>query len=353
MCEEIGAYPYLFIVHRLSLLKQTHLEYSKYFNEPIGWIGNGVIDVQKINIASIATICSALKIKYKAEDDEKVKYTPEQLQQVADLLQNCKFLVHDELHHGAASTSQMILKKIKNADYKIGLSATPFRTDGADILLEASFGPIIYTKTASDLIDEGFLTPPKIYFCKYSDSECEEKYPKNDRKGVFTKVYKDCIAENEEYNLMIANLAISSASQNRSTLISVKQIQHGKNILKAFDRYKHNHDVYFLSGQDDEEYIEKMLKDFSEKKFLILISTLIDEGVDIPAIDAVINAGGGASAIKAIQLTGRALRQYPGKKWAYIYDFIHPFSHLYRHSLERIEILSREKAFKLKVIELS
>jgi len=352
MCEEIGAYPFLFVVHRLSLLKQTYKEYSNYFDVPIGWIGNGIIDVQKINIASIATICSALNIKYKAEDDEKIKYTPEQLEQVRNLLKECKFLVHDELHHGAASTSQTILKRIKNADFKIGLSATPFRTDGADILLEASFGPIIYKKSATELINDGFLTPPKIFFCTYNDTDNETKYPRNDKKAVYSKVYKECIVDNEEYHMLVANLAINSANMNRSTLISVKQIDHGKNILAAFKKYTHNNNVYFLSGKDKPEYIDEMLNKFQSKEYLILISTLIDEGVDIPAIDAVINAGGGASAIKAIQLTGRALRQYPGKKFAYIYDFVPKVSYLYNHSLQRIKILSQEDAFQIKLMEL-
>lgn len=351
MCEEIGAYPFLFIVHRLSLLKQTYREYEQYFDIPIGWIGDGKIDVQKINIASIATICSALGIKYKAEDDEKTKYTAEQLNQVKQLLKDCKFLVHDELHHGAASTSQTILKQIENADYKIGLSATPFRTDGADLLLEASFGPIIYKKTASELINEGFLTPPKIFFCTYTDDENEAKYPRTAKKSVFSKVYKECIVDNEEYHMLVTNLAINSADMKRSTLISVKQIDHGKNILAAFKKYTHNHEVYFLSGKDKPEYIDEMLAKFQAKEYFILVSTLIDEGVDIPAIDTVINAGGGASAIKAIQLTGRALRQYPGKKFAYIYDFVHPYSFLYNHSKERAKILSQESAFQIKTFK--
>jgi superfamily II DNA or RNA helicase len=356
-CQEIGAYPFLFIVHRISLLEQTHKEYSRYFDEPIGWIGDGIVDVHNINIASIATLCSILKIKYSPEEDDKEKltYTIEQIESIKNLLNTCQFMIVDELHHSSSSTFQSILKKIPNAPYRIGLSATPFRTDGTDILLEASFGPIIYTKTASELIQAGYLTKPKIYFIQYKDYNLTNKYPE-EKKGKtnipFNTIYKDCMVENIKYNNIVAKTAYANVKQNRLTLVSVKQIKHGEAILKEIKSLDNDLNVVFLHGGNKKDLDEEQVKkDFANRKIDILISTLLDEGVDIPCIEAIVDAGGGRSPIKALQLVGRAIRNFPGKKFAYVYMFMTPYTHLWEHSLKRIEILKSEPEYQLKMLD--
>ena len=235
---KIGAFPSLLIVHRISLLNQMHETFTKLLGEKIGYIGDGVMDVQKINIASIATICSALKLKYKKEDDEKMPYTKDQLVSLMNLLKECKFVIIDELHHAGAGTYNTLLQNLPNAYYRYGLSATPFRSDGADLLLNAAFGEIIYDKSASDLIKKDILCKPKIYFVKYEDKILSAKFPKGKRAQNYTTIYKEVVVENQLFNNLIANLALTNADINRSTLISIKQIKHGEKILEAIEKIK-------------------------------------------------------------------------------------------------------------------
>jgi superfamily II DNA or RNA helicase len=110
--------------------------------------------------------------------------------------------------------------------------------------------------------------------------------------------------------------------------------------------------IEFLHGKNKKELNEEKVKqDFADGKVKILISTLFDEGVDIPKIDAVVDAGGGRSAIKALQLTGRAMRKYEGKTKAFIFMFIQPYTHLYKHSKARAQILQTEPEFDVRLME--
>ena len=110
--------------------------------------------------------------------------------------------------------------------------------------------------------------------------------------------------------------------------------------------------VEFLHGKNKEVLGEERVKqDFATGKIKVLISTLFDEGVDIPSVVAIIDAGGGKSPIKALQLIGRAIRKFGKKKRAYIFMFIQPYQHLHKHSNARAQILKTEEAFNLQILD--
>jgi superfamily II DNA or RNA helicase len=70
--------------------------------------------------------------------------------------------IFDEAHHVAAQTIYDLLYRMPNVSTVVGLSASPWRDDGLDLLLEAALGPVRYAIRASDLIDQGWLVPPHI-----------------------------------------------------------------------------------------------------------------------------------------------------------------------------------------------
>ena len=492
-CAEIGQFPFMFLVHRISLLEQTHKEYSEFLGEEIGWIGDGIVNVQKINIVSIATICSILKIKHDADDNEKLTYTPEQVAQVKALIDNCRFVIVDECfpsnvtvdgkpisqyqpndivtsfdettnqfvkrkvvsvsktpvmnlvyiqcgpdkvvctpshkfltrrgwipaiflrqddeilkdgvdsfirvdsvtflertsakqsinelcpdghvynlevegthnylanglvahncHHGASSTYGTFLKQLHKAVYSVGLSGTPQRTDGKTILLTAAFGPIVFSRSSSWLIRKGFLCKPTIRVVEFGDRlsrKYPRKWPRGQRKPVYNTVYKHCVVENTTFNNMVATIAVAHALDGDLTLVSVKQVKHGEPILEAVKRLAPDIPAVFLHASNKKKLGEdKVKQDFGDGKIKILISTLFDEGVDIPKIDTVIDAGGGNSPIKTLQLIGRALRKYPGKEKATIYMFAQPFVFLFNQFVNKMELLSEEPEFDIEYL---
>lgn len=364
--QEIGQLPMLFVVNRVSLLKQAHKDYEAFLGEKVGFIGDGVMTFGRVNIATVHTICSVLKIKHEVEDEDKnenVNYTEDQLKMLHALLKSCRMVIVDECHHAASDMYIKLMDNLPNAVYRIGLSATPFlRTDGLNILVGGAFGRVLYDIPASDLISNGTLAKPYITFVDYQDP-LSEVYPyltpeeeqalrrakkALPKKSPYNKVYKECVVENELFNTIVAKLAIANAKAKRLTLVSVKQVIHGDNILAAIKKIAPDMSVEFLHGQNKDELDEDKVKaDFAAHKIQILISTLFDEGVDIPAIDVAIDAGGGMSPIKTLQLTGRAMRKYKGKTKAHIFVFVQRYTHLYNHSIERLKILQTEPEFEI------
>src|SRR5690606_33168756 len=112
---------------------------------------------------------------------------PEKYKEIRDMLGTMKVHILDECHMAACDTVQEISKKI-NPEHVYGLSASPWRDDGADLLIEAFLGHKIVDISAKQLIKEGFLVPPVIKFYPVI------KYPK--KTGKYQTIYKDYIVEN-------------------------------------------------------------------------------------------------------------------------------------------------------------
>ena len=123
------------IVHviGLDLLQQFHDLFSKLFDEPIGFIGNGVCNIERINIASIWTTSSALDLKKKdiCEEEEECseKIDISNKEKIINMLNDTKVHILDECHVCTTNTLKQIYKHIM-PEYLFGFSATPFRDDG-------------------------------------------------------------------------------------------------------------------------------------------------------------------------------------------------------------------------------
>jgi superfamily II DNA or RNA helicase len=69
---------------------------------------------------------------------------------------------------------------------------------------------------------------------------------------------------------------------------------------------------------------------------MVLVSTLLSEGTDIPALGAIIIASGGKSQAAQMQKIGRALRTTDSKKTAIIVDVIDNVKWLRDHAQNRM-----------------
>ena len=82
----------------------------------------------------------------------------------------------------------------------------------------------------------------------------------------------------------------------------------------------------------------------------IIGTTLLDEGVDVPAAGAGIMAGGGKSSTRALQRVGRLIRpdpKDPNKEIAYIEEFFDDTKWLNHHAKARRKIYETERLFQI------
>jgi superfamily II DNA or RNA helicase len=303
----------LFLVHTKDLLYQTKKRFEDLLGVTIGVIGDGVDEPGDITVATIQTLYNNV--------------------QAGLPLPKVDMIIQDEAHHVPAETFYAVTGGIA-ARYVYGLSATPYRKDDTDLMIEAAAGPIVARVSPTDLIARGILSKPTIRFIPLTG---ETSYSKAPRFAVINKY----IVNNESRNRIIAETAIEQMNQNKTVLIAVDQVKHGKLIQALLP------DATLLDGSLPSEERGQILNDLRERKIKIIISTLMKEGVDVPSLDVVINAAGGSDSM---QLIGRALRRSEGKDGATIIDFI-DYAHvsLHRNSLSRIRKCKSEAAFTVIV----
>jgi len=336
--------PTIIYVIGLDLLEQFHSLFSSLFNEPIGFIGNGVCEIHRINIASIWTVSSALKIKSKVfqddEDGEKEK-SPSELQSIniINMLKATKTHIFDESHVITTDTIKQIFSKI-NPEHIYGFSGTPFRDDNTDLLINGILGEQIIDVPASDLIRDGYLAQPIIKFVRVPKAFISTG------TASYQTVYKEYVAENIIRNNLIVQNTNDLLTKNYQVLVLFKHLQHGKNLCELFDNSNIKYE--YLSGKDPlDKRLEVKENLLSGKSNLVLASSIFDIGIDISSLSALVLGGGGKSSIRTLQRVGRVIRKYPGKKNAAIVDFYDDVKYLKGHSKKRHKIYKLENGFKL------
>lgn len=336
--------PTIIYVIGLDLLQQFHDLFSSLFDEKIGYIGNGVCDIHRINIASIWTISSALKIKtplLQDDDSPDKELEPNQIQSIniLDMLKKARLHIFDESHVVTTETIKQIFNKI-NPEHIYGFSGTPFRDDGSDLLINSILGDQIINVPASELIAEGHLAQPIIKYVRV---------PKLFIEGGTTNyqsVYKAYITDNNVRNSLIVKNTKELLTKNYQVLVLFKHLQHGKNLQELFDF--ENIKYEYLSGSDSlDKRVDVKNNLISHKSNLVLASSIFDIGIDVPSLSALVLGGGGKSSIRTLQRVGRVIRKYKNKKYAAIVDFYDDVRFLKGHSKKRYEIYNSETGFKL------
>lgn len=333
--------PTIIYVIGLDLLDQFHKLYSKLFDEPIGYIGNGICNIERINIASIWTIGRSLKLDVKDIVNDNDDNGEEELDEtnrtkIMGLLANTKVHIFDESHVVTTNTISEIYKNI-NPEYLYGFSGTPFRDDNSDLQINGILGEQIIDVSASELIEKGLLAAPWIKFYTVPKMPVSSSYP---------AVYKEYIVENDIRNNLIIKLSGELINKKYTPLLLFKQIKHGDILLKKLENVGIK--CAMLYGNDSldkrNEVKEKLIK---KEINLILASTIFDLGLDLPELNALILCGGGKSSIRALQRIGRVIRAAPGKKIAAVVDFYDQVKFLKKHSLLRYKVYSSESGFKV------
>src|SRR4030067_2611810 len=207
-----------------DLLYQIHDFFSKIFDHDIGIVGDGRCEIHDINIVSVWTIGQALgleksKILLDTTDKEK-SISKEKYKDILDLMRTAKLHVFDECHLASCDTIQQIASKI-NPEYVYGMSASPWRDDGSDLLIEGIFGSTIMDISASFLIRNNYLAKPIIKFVKVP----KVQFTKND---LYPTVYKKYIVENDARNQLIVKGANRLVEQGNRTLVLFSNLRHGK-----------------------------------------------------------------------------------------------------------------------------
>ena len=300
----------LILSHTLDIVNQTYTKFKEYGLKNISIItGSKKNEFNDITIASIQTFA---------------KFNPEIYSTYFDMI----FV--DEVHHAASNQYAKVLSEIL-APIRVGFTATPLTDKKKELIVEGYFGQIIGRVTIDEASEMGILAIPKIKLIPVPVISSIK-----DLRN-YKDIYREAIINSNVRNLLIAEEVVEKAENKMTTLILVKEIEHGLNLQSLCEKL--NLKVKFVQGSTDSDQREKIKNALNDREYDCVIATVVwKEGVDIPSINCLINAIGGKSEIQTLQGVGRVLTITRDKKEAEIIDFLDGYKYLAEHTIQRLSI---------------
>jgi len=330
----------LFVVPSNMLLEQTARAFRSYIEGPkVTCVGGGADDASgDVVVASIQSLA-------RRWGDAKLRKS-----WFMPFSRSFGLAVIDELHHGGSQGRKWreALHRI-NAMFRLGLSATiDLDRDGglseSDVELHGICGKIVANVTTSELIERNWLVRPTISFRDHGAPRM-----RGHSKSPFMTVYKQGITACSERNTAIAVSAIEHTRAGRRVLIDYWHRAHGRALAHLIRDRRGR--VNLMDGSTETDRRERMIRELTDGSVPILVSNVMGEGVDVPALEVVSNAEGGKAFISTIQRL-RNLTQHSGKTEAWVDEWIDDHhSMLEDHMKARWAVYRGERAFRLEMDE--
>ncbi|KAB8033501.1 DEAD/DEAH box helicase [Fluviispira multicolorata] len=321
--ERIGR-PTLIHVPTIDLMQQWYQVLKRYFNIEIGLLGGGYHNLSTITVSTYDS--ALLHVPFKGN--------------------KFGFLIFDECHH--LPGEQLQYTAISSvAPFRLGLTATPERSDGKEELLYKICGPICFQTDIRDL--EGVTLAPYDIVTKEIAMTEEEQllYAENRRKYLdfvrakniqfshnngwqtFLRVAHQSKEGKEAFQAYLKQKKLAQASSNKENSVWEILCQHRADRILIFTQ--DNETAYHLGSKFLLPVIthhtkvkerESFLSAFRSGKFNILVtSKVLNEGVDVPDANIAIVVSGSGTVREHVQRLGRILRAKEGKK-AILYELI-------------------------------
>jgi superfamily II DNA or RNA helicase len=342
----------LFVTTRQLLMYQMKegFEDSGY---DVGVIGDGewapLTGEHTINVAMIQTLAMRL------QEPEPYDMSAEALRQrrvrekTLEFLSSVDLLIAEEAHEAGGEGYFVVTSACKNAYYALALTATPFMRDGAEanMRLMARFGRIGIDITEKMLIDRGVLATPYFKFAAQKD-----KPAKLYKTSAYQRAIELGIVENETRNGMILDHCVDVAEYGLTTMILVARTKHGDILAKQLATFGLR--VKFIKGESKADVRKKALAALGTGELDVLIgSTILDVGVDVPSVGSIVLAGGGKAEVAMRQRIGRGLRaKKTGPNVCPVLDFKDELNkHLSTHAASRIDIIKSTPGFAERLLK--
>ena len=232
------------------------------------------------------------------------------------------YIIVDEFHHAAAPTYQKLLTYYK-PKILLGLTATPERMDGKNIL-DYFDNRIAAEIRLPEAIDRKLLCPFQ-YFGVSDIVDLDEL--KWSRGGYDKTELSNIYTINEGTAVRRADYVITSILKYVTDIDEVKGLGFCVSIehAKFMSDYFNNHSIpsMFLVGSSSDEDRKSAKKKLvnGEIRFIFVVD-IYNEGVDIPEVNTVLFLRPTESLTIFLQQLGRGLRLSEGKECLTVLDFI-------------------------------
>lgn len=236
-----------------------------------------------------------------------------------------KMLVIDEFHHAAAETYHRINELAAGIFYRFAYTGTHFRTGDDTLAMEAIASHVLYKIPIAYLVHHGYISRPRVHFMRTMGNTSSS--------SKWQAVYRRCIVKSDERNQKIIDLAhYLGHTAAVPTIVLVRRREHADFLGEYIDGA-----VVAKGGEN--ALTSKTIQHFRRGDIPVLVgTTVIGEGVDLPNAGALIYAGAGGEGVQMAQSYFRPLTAHVGKDTGFIYDFRDVFqAKMHEHSVRRFE----------------
>jgi superfamily II DNA or RNA helicase len=284
---------------------------------------------------------------FKAKSKAKYAKAKERKDLMVEFLSHIEFVCLEEAHEVSSASYYKVMNACKNAHYRLALTATPFMKDDeeANMRLMATTGTIAIRITVDQLIKAGILAKP--YFKLMSYARPKKLY----RTTKWQRAYSEGIINNVERNGHIVSECVRASEHQLPAMALVQREAHGRLLCKLLKAKGLR--AVFINGSSDQKKRQKELGRMESGEIDVLIgSTILDVGVDVPAVGLVVLAGGGKAEVAFRQRVGRGMRKKKnGSNVVYIVEFQDDYNeHLIKHARHRIGFINSTPGFKDNIV---
>ncbi|MGN0476601.1 MAG: DEAD/DEAH box helicase family protein [Ruminococcus sp.] len=223
------------------------------------------------------------------------------------------YIIVDECHHAAAKTYQKIFSYF-NPKFILGLSATPERSDGEDML--ALFQNVAHKMDLETAVKRGILAPIRCIRIKTDIdlSDVRINGIKYNSQDLESKLFIP------ERNKLIADTYVNYV-KDKKTVIFCASVNHSMEIAKLLREMGVNAES--VSGRDKKQVRDEILNDYENGDTNVLCACdLLNEGWDSPRTEVLFMARPTMSKTIYMQQLGRGTRKCAGKTDLLVFDFV-------------------------------
>ena len=286
--------PTLICVTTIELARQWIQKIKEHLGiEDVGLLGGGKHDIKDI---TVAIYNSAVKHIDKLKD-------------------RFDLFIADESHHIPAKVFKEIAFRLK-ARKRLALSATPYRLDRNEALLFFTMGGIVYKAKYEEMVRLKLASPLKYYrvYVRLSPEESmlysQANGLPNSNPAKVQKLMKIAFNAKEKYGVL---KKIIQRLPEDKILIFCQYVEQAKKAYKVI-RDVAKGQVVLLTGSTKSGLRKRYFEQFKEgKKRIIVTTTVLDEGIDVPDAETAIIMSGSGTERQMIQRIGRVIRYRPNK----------------------------------------
>ena len=287
----------LFVAHRDEILRQAMRTFARIRpDETLGlYTGTEKDPDARVLFASVATLSRAQHLGRFERDA-------------------FDYIVVDEFHHACARTYRDLLRRFE-PKFMLGLTATPERTDGGD-LLGLCHENLVYECGLAEGINRGLLCP--FHYFGVPDEVDYAQIPWRSTRFDEQKL-SEAVETKSRAQSALEQLRKHGAKRTLAFCVS----QSHADFMRAYLREHCELRVASVHSGEGSDPRQASLEKLQRGELDVLLCVdMFNEGLDVPSIDTVLMLRPTESKILWLQQLGRGLRKDEGKSHLRVIDYI-------------------------------